>query len=383
MRSRIQRFLQQFLQPAGCSRAGLCLMLCMMGSTPAVQAERLKELASIQGVRDNPLIGYGLMVGLDGSGDQTMQTPFTTQTLNNMLSQLGISMAPGTNMQLKNVAAVMVTATLPSFARPGQNIDVTVSSMGNAKSLRGGTLLMTPLKGADGTVYAIAQGNMVVGGAGASANGSKVQINQLSSGRIPAGAIVERAVTSPLGEANTLTLELNVSDFGTAQKAVDAINRSFGAGTANALDGRVIQVAAPAQAEARVSFLARMENLDITPAQAAARVVINARTGSVVMNQTVRVLDCAVAHGNLSVVINTQPVISQPGPFSGGSTVVTQTSQIQVNQSGGALQVVKSGASLADVVKGLNSLGANPQDLVSILQAMKAAGALRAELEII
>ncbi|WP_092353003.1 flagellar basal body P-ring protein FlgI [Collimonas sp. OK242] len=379
MRSRIQRFLQR----AACSRGGFCLMLCMMCSTPSLHAERLKELASIQGVRDNPLIGYGLMVGLDGSGDQTMQTPFTTQTLNNMLSQLGISMAPGTNMQLKNVAAVMVTATLPSFARPGQNIDVTVSSMGNAKSLRGGTLLMTPLKGADGTVYAIAQGNMVVGGAGASANGSKVQINQLSSGRIPAGAIVERAVTSPLGDANTLTLELNVSDFGTAQKAVDAINRSFGAGTASALDARVIQVAAPAQAEARVSFLARMENIDITPAQAAARVVINARTGSVVMNQTVRVLDCAVAHGNLSVVINTQPVISQPGPFSGGSTVLTQTSQIQVNQAGGALQVVTNGASLADVVKGLNTLGANPQDLVSILQAMKAAGALRAELEII
>jgi flagellar P-ring protein precursor FlgI len=242
---------------------------------------------------------------------------------------------------------------------------------------------MTPLKGADGMVYAIAQGNMVVGGAGASANGSKVQINQLSSGRIPAGAIVERAVSSPLGDANSLTLELNVSDFGTAQKAVEAINRSFGAGTASALDARVIQVAAPAQAEARVSFLARMENLDITPAQAVARVVINARTGSVVMNQTVRVLDCAVAHGNLSVVINTQPVISQPGPFSGGSTVVAQTSQIQLNQAGGALQVVKNGASLADVVKGLNTLGANPQDLVSILQAMKAAGALRAELEII
>ncbi|AMO93937.1 flagellar P-ring family protein [Collimonas fungivorans] len=374
---------QRFLPFSGYSRCAVFLAFCFLCSAPSAQAERLKELASIQGVRDNPLIGYGLMVGLDGSGDQTMQTPFTTQTLNNMLSQLGISMAPGTNMQLKNVAAVMVTATLPSFARPGQNIDVTVSSMGNAKSLRGGTLLMTPLKGADGMVYAIAQGNMVVGGAGASANGSKVQINQLSSGRIPAGAIVERAVSSPLGEANTLTLELNASDFGTAQKAVDAINRSFGAGTASALDARVIQVAAPAQAEARVSFLARLENLDITPAQAVARVVINARTGSVVMNQTVRVLDCAVAHGNLSVVINTQPVISQPGPFSGGSTVVTQTSQIQLNQAGGALQVVKNGASLADVVKGLNTLGANPQDLVSILQAMKAAGALRAELEVI
>ncbi|MEM4989924.1 flagellar basal body P-ring protein FlgI [Collimonas sp. H4R21] len=374
---------QFFLRRARRSRGAVFLSLCLACAVSPVQAERLKELASIQGVRDNPLIGYGLMVGLDGSGDQTMQTPFTTQTLNNMLSQLGISMAPGTNMQLKNVAAVMVTATLPSFARPGQNIDVTVSSMGNAKSLRGGTLLMTPLKGADGMVYAIAQGNMVVGGAGASANGSKVQINQLSSGRIPAGAIVERAVSSPLGDANSLTLELNVSDFGTAQKAVEAINRSFGAGTASALDARVIQVAAPAQAEARVSFLARLENLDITPAQAVARVVINARTGSVVMNQTVRVLDCAVAHGNLSVVINTQPVISQPGPFSGGSTVVTQTSQIQLNQAGGALQVVKNGASLADVVKGLNTLGANPQDMVSILQAMKAAGALRAELEII
>ena len=379
MRSIFQRFLP--FSGHGCSAAFLAF--CFLCGAPSAQAERLKELASIQGVRDNPLIGYGLMVGLDGSGDQTMQTPFTTQTLNNMLSQLGISMAPGTNMQLKNVAAVMVTATLPSFARPGQNIDVTVSSMGNAKSLRGGTLLMTPLKGADGMVYAIAQGNMVVGGAGASANGSKVQINQLSSGRIPAGAIVERAVSSPLGEANTLTLELNASDFGTAQKAVDAINRSFGAGTASALDARVIQVAAPALAEARVSFLARLENLDITPAQAVARVVINARTGSVVMNQTVRVLDCAVAHGNLSVVINTQPVISQPGPFSGGSTVATQTSQIQLNQAGGALQVVKNGASLADVVKGLNTLGANPQDLVSILQAMKAAGALRAELEVI
>ena len=378
MRPPIQRFLSRQLH-----LVLLCGLLLAFAALPAARAERLKELASVQGVRDNPLIGYGLMVGLDGSGDQTMQTPFTTQTLNNMLSQLGISMAPGTNMQLKNVAAVMVTATLPSFARPGQNIDVTVSSMGNAKSLRGGTLLMTPLKGADGMVYAIAQGNMVVGGAGASANGSKVQINQLSSGRIPAGAIVERAVASPLGEAGTLTLELNVSDFGTVQKAVDAINRSFGEGTASALDARVIQVRAPAQPEARVGFLARMENLEVTPAQAVARVVINARTGSVVMNQTVRVLDCAVAHGNLSVVINTQPVISQPGPFSGGSTVVTQTSQIQLNQAGGALQVVKNGASLADVVKGLNTLGANPQDLVSILQAMKAAGALRAELEII
>ena len=352
-------------------------------AVPHAKAERIKDLASIQGVRDNPLIGYGLMVGLDGSGDQTMQTPFTTQSLNNMLGQLGVTVPPGTNMQLKNVAAVMVTAVLPPFVRPGQAIDITVSSLGNAKSLRGGTLLMTPLKGADGQVYALAQGNMVVGGAGASASGSQVKVNQLGSGRIPAGAIVERAVESPLGGDGTLVIELNKSDFGTAQKAVDAINRSFGPGTAQALDARMIQVSAPARPEERVGFLARIEDIDVNPAQAVAKVVINARTGSVVMNQTVRINDCAVAHGSLSVVINTDPVISQPGPLSGGNTVATQRSQIELSQGGGALQIVKGGASLADVIKGLNALGANPQDLVSILQAMKAVGALRAELEII
>ena len=351
-------------------------------SAPA-RAERLKELASVQGVRDNPIIGYGLMVGLDGTGDQTMQTPFTTQSLANMLAQLGVTIPEGKNMQLKNVAAVMVTATLPPFVRPGQSIDVTVSSMGNAKSLRGGTLLMTPLKGVDGQVYAIAQGNMVVGGAGASANGSKVQVNQLSSGRIPNGALVERAVEAPVGSDGAFTLELNRSDFGTAQRAAEAINRSFGAGSADAMDARVIRVRAPESPAERVSFLARLESLEVTPTQAPARVVINARTGSVVMNQAVRVSDCAVAHGSLSVVIDTQPVISQPAPFSGGSTVAVPTSQISLNQGSGALQVIKGGASLADVVKGLNALGANPQDLVSILQAMKSAGALRAELEII
>ena len=360
----------------------LCFFASLLIALPS-QAERLKDLASIQGVRDNPLIGYGLMVGLDGSGDQTMQTPFTTQSLNNMLGQLGVTVPAGTNMQLKNVAAVMVTATLPPFVRPGQNIDITVSSLGNAKSLRGGTLLMTPLKGADGQVYALAQGNMVIGGAGASASGSSVKINQLSSGRIPAGAIVERAVESPLGGDGTLMLELHTSDFGTAQMAMEAINRSFGPGTATALDARVIQVTAPARPEERVGFLARIQNIDVAPAQGVAKVVINARTGSVVMNQNVRLNDCAVAHGNLSVVINTEPVISQPNLLSGGATVATQKSQIEISQSGGALQVVRGGASLADVIRGLNTLGANPQDLVSILQAMKAAGALRAELEII
>lgn len=370
------------LQLAVSSGFKLCLLLVSLLALPS-QAERLKDLASIQGVRDNPLIGYGLMVGLDGSGDQTMQTPFTTQSLNNMLGQLGITIPPGTNMQLKNVAAVMVTASLPAFVRPGQTIDITVSSMGNAKSLRGGTLLMTPLKGADGQVYALAQGNMVIGGAGASGGGSQVKVNQLSSGRIPAGAIVERAVDSPLGGDGTFMLELTTTDFGTAQRAVDAINRNLGTGTAHALDARVIQVNAPARPEERVGFLARLESIDIAPAQGIAKVVINARTGSVVMNQAVRIQDCAVAHGNLTVVINTEPVISQPNPLAGGSTVVAQRSQIELNQGGGALQVVRGGASLADVIKGLNTLGANPQDLLSILQAMKAVGALRAELEII
>ncbi|PIY29781.1 MAG: flagellar biosynthesis protein FlgI [Comamonadaceae bacterium CG_4_9_14_3_um_filter_60_33] len=360
----------------------LALALPLFAGAPA-RADRLKDVASFQGVRDNPLIGYGLMVGLDGSGDQTTQTPFTTQSLNNMLTQLGITLPPDSKMQLKNVAAVMVTAVLPPFARPGQTIDITVSSMGNAKSLRGGTLLMTPLKGADGQVYALAQGNMVLGGVGASGGGSQVKINQVSSGRIPAGAIVERAVASAMGDDGSFALELNAGDFGTAQKAVDAINQNLGPNTARALDARVIQIRAPANPDDRVGFLARIQNLEITPSRVGAKVVINARTGSVVMNQSVRVNDCAVAHGSLSVVIKTEPVVSQPNPLAGGVTVVAPRSQIEVSQEGGALQIVQAGASLSDVVKGLNALGANPQDLVSILQAMKSVGALRAELEVI
>lgn len=349
----------------------------------ASHAERLKNLANFQGVRDNPLVGYGLVVGLDSTGDQTMQTPFTTQSLTNMLSQLGITLPAGKNMQLKNVAAVMVTATLPPFARPGSQIDVVVSSMGNAKSLRGGTLLMTPLKGADGQVYAIAQGNMLVGGAGASANGSKVQVNQLAVGRIANGGIVERAVPAFQPEGGILNLELRETDYGTAERVVEAINRAMGGGVASALDGRVVQVRAPVAPSARVGFMARIENIEVTRAKAAAKVILNARTGSIVMNQAVTVDDCAVAHGNLSVVINTQPVISQPAPFSGGQTVVAPVSQINMKQEGGALQMVKAGASLAAVVKGLNALGATPADLQTILEAMRAAGALRADLEII
>ncbi len=361
--------------------AGAAAMLLCPG---VARAERLKELASIQGVRDNQLIGYGLVAGLDNSGDQTTQTPFTVQSMTNMLSQLGITVAPGTNMQLKNVAAVMVTATLPAFTRPGQAIDVVVSSMGNAKSLRGGTLLMTPRKGPDGQVYALAQGNLLVGGAGASANGSSVTVNQLASGRIPSGAIVERAVPTAMGgQQGTVQMELNVTDFSTAQRVVDAVNRRFGYGTAQALDGRVILLRTPSDPSGRVQFLAQLESVDVHPDNTAARVIINARTGSVVMNQNVTIQQCAVAHGNLSVVIDTQNNVSQPAPFSGGQTVVAPNSQISVQQENNALRMIKAGANLADVVKALNSLGASPADLMSILQAMKASGALRADLEII
>jgi flagellar P-ring protein precursor FlgI len=365
-------------------RAAAALLAALACLVPVTShAERLKDLASIQGVRSNQLIGYGLVVGLDGTGDQTTQTPFTVQSIISMLQQMGTNLPAGTNLQLRNVAAVMVTSALPPFAQPGQTLDVTVSSMGNAKSLRGGTLLMTPLKGADGQIYAMAQGNLLVGGAGASANGSQAQINHLSVGRISAGATVERALPNAIADADIINLELNEADFGTASRVVDAINARFGAGTATAQDGRVIRVRSPQNDTARVAFLGNLQSIDLEPAPMVAKVILNARTGSVVMNQNVRLENCAVAHGNLSVVISSMPVISQPGPFSDGRTVVTQASQIEINKEPGQVLQLEGGASLADVIKGLNSIGATPQDLLAILQAMKAAGSLRAELEII
>ncbi|MDP3744518.1 MAG: flagellar basal body P-ring protein FlgI [Methylotenera sp.] len=361
----------------------LCILLfcCVLTIQPAY-AERLKDLASIQGVRTNQLLGYGLVVGLDGTGDQTTQTPFTVQSIISMMQQMGVSLPPGTSLQLKNVAAVMVTSALPAFAQPGQNLDITVSSMGNAKSLRGGTLLMTPLKGADGQIYAIAQGNLVVGGVGAAANGAQTQVNHLSVGRISAGATVERAVPSNLSQTEVVNLELKESDFSTATLVVDAINRRFGQNTAFAQNGRVIRVQ-PTTDTSRVAFLAGLESINVTPATSSAKVIINARTGSVVMNQSVTLESCAVSHGNLTVTINTEPVISQPGPLSSGQTVVTARSQIDINKEPGKVVKLDNGANLSDVVKALNAIGATPQDLLAILQAMKAAGSLRAELEVI
>jgi flagellar P-ring protein precursor FlgI len=360
------------------------LAAALLAGAAGAHAERLKDLASIQGVRGNQLIGYGLVVGLDGTGDQVRQTPFTQQSVTNMLSQLGVTIPSNSNMQLKNVAAVMVTMTLPPFARPGQTLDVVVSSMGNAKSLRGGTLLLTPMKGADGQVYALAQGNLLVGGAGASAGGSSVTINQLNGGRISNGAVVERAVPTTFARNGNVFLELNELDFGTAQNVAAALNRHFGGGVAQVVDGRVIRVQAPSEPAAQAAFLSQMENLQVTRAPASAKVIINARTGSVVMNRTVMLEESAVAHGSLSVVVNQTNAVSQPNtPFGGGQTVVVPNTQIDVRQQNGSLQHLRTSANLADVVRALNALGATPQDLLAILQAMQTAGALRAELEII
>lgn len=349
-----------------------------------VQAMRLKEIAAVQGVRTNQLVGYGLVVGLDGTGDQSTSAPFTTQSVNALLQQMGVTVPAGTTMSLKNVAAVLVTAQLPPFAQPGQQVDVTVSSLGNAKSLRGGMLIATPLKGADGQIYALAQGNLIVAGAGAAAAGSKVQINHLSAGRIPEGATVERAVPTPLAQGEFLQLDLNASDYNTAREVARAVNARMGAGTAQAVDGRVVRVRMPADAGARVDFLADIENLPLELAQPAAKVVINARTGSVVVNQSVTLNACAVAHGSLTVTISSTPVISQPSALSsGGTTVSTEKANITITQEPGSLIQLPNSSKLADVVKALSSLGATPQDLLAILQAMKTAGALNAEIEVI
>jgi len=357
------------------------LSMALVSAT--AQAARIKEVASVQGVRSNPLVGYGLVVGLDGTGDQTTQTPFTGQSLTAMLQQFGVILPQGVTMQPRNIAAVMVTTSLPPFAQTGQQLDVVVSSIGNAKSLRGGTLIATPLRGTDGQIYAMAQGNLIVGGAGASAGGSKVQINHLSAGRVPAGALVERTVPTALQSGDSIQFDLNAADFNTARNLAKTINKAKGEGVAQALDGRTVRVRVPADPDQRVSFLADLEDLPLDLSSPAARVVINARTGSVVMNQAVGLSACAIAHGNLSVTISSTPQVSQPGPFSGGQTTVTEKTDISIKQEPGSLIQLPTTAKLADVVKALNALGATPQDLLAILQAMKSAGAITAELEVI
>ncbi len=360
------------------------LMLCLMMAAPLVQAERIKDLADVAGVRSNQLLGYGLVVGLDGSGDQTSQTPFTVQSLKSMLNQLGISIPPGVNPQVKNVAAVTVSAVLPAFSKPGQNIDVTVSSIGNAKSLRGGTLLMTPLKGADGEVYALAQGNLVVGGFGAEgSDGSKITVNVPSVGRIPNGASVERAVANGFNQGNFLTLNLHRADFTTANRLSTAINDVIGPGTASALDGSSVRVNAPLDSAQRVSYIAMLENLQVQPGEAAAKIIVNSRTGTVVIGKNVKVMPAAVSHGSMTVTISEEPTISQPGPLAGGQTAVVPGSDIAIEEENNRMFLFDPGVDLQEIVRAVNQVGAAPGDLMAILEALKEAGALRAELIVI
>jgi flagellar P-ring protein precursor FlgI len=360
------------------------LMVCLsLLASQVMAAQRLKELVNVAGVRSNPLLGYGLVVGLDGSGDKAGSSPFTSQSLASMLNQLGVQVPVGTKLDPKNVAAVTLTATIPPFARRGQAMDVTVSSVGDAKSLRGGTLLMSPLKGADGQIYALAQGNVVVGGAGASAGGSKAQVNHLSVGRIPAGATVEREVPNAFASGEVIALNLQESDFTTANRVVQAVNKEFGPGVARAVDGGLIEVRAPQDSNARIQFLAKLENIAVEPAEVSPVVIVNARTGSIVMNRAVKIEPCAIAHGNLSVTVNGNSNVSQPPALWGGQTTVTNQADISIKTDGGKVLSLPGSASLSQVVSALNSVGATPQDLVSILQAMKTSGALKADLQII
>lgn len=359
----------------------LALLAVALFSAP-LQAERVKDLASVAGVRSNQLIGYGLVVGLDGSGDQTTQTPFTVQSVRNMLLKFGVTVPDNVNPQLKNVAAVMVQAELPAFAKPGQQIDVTVSSIGNAQSLRGGALLMSPLRGADGEIYAVAQGNLVVSGLTADgADGSRITVNVPSAGRIPNGATVERSVATPFLEGDTLTLNLHQADFTTAHRLVGAINEVLGPGLARAVDATSVEVLAPTDPSQRVSFVSVLEGIEVEPGEAPARVIVNSRTGTVVIGAHVRVLPAAVAHGSLVVTIAENPQVSQPPPFSGGETVVTPQSQVAVGEGGDdRMFLFNGGVTLNEIVAAVNSVGAGPSDLVAILEALKQAGALRAEL---
>ncbi len=360
------------------------LLLMITSGVPIAQAERVKDLASVQGVRSNQLVGYGLVVGLDGTGDQTSQAPFTIQSIRNMLAEFGIIVPPDANPQLKNVAAVSVQAELPAFAKPGQRIDVTVASIGNAKSLRGGSLLMTPLKGADGRVYAMAQGNLAVGGLGVSGrDGSRISINIPSAGRIPGGASVEREVPSGFAHGDAIQLNLHNPDFTTANRLSEAIEQRFGSGIARAQDAASVTIRAPASAEHRVAFLAALENLELEPGGAPARIIVNSRTGTVVINQEVRVSPAAVTHGSLTVTIREDFRVSQPEPFGQGRTVVTPDTGIEVSQANNRMFLFAPGVGLAEIVRAVNEVGAAPGDLVAILEALKEAGALRAELVVI
>jgi flagellar P-ring protein precursor FlgI len=362
-----------------------CLLLCGLAllSLPA-QAARVKDLATVNGVRPNQLVGYGLVVGLDGSGDQTIQSPFTIQSLKSMLAQLGVNVPANVNPQLTNLAAVMVTAELPPFAKPGQTIDVTVSSLANAKSLRGGALLMTPLKAANGETYALAQGSLVVSGFGAEgADGSRVTVNVPSSGRIPNGATIERGVPNPFSTDPVLVMNLNSPDFTTAQRLSAAINESMGPDTARPLDAVSVEVRAPVEPADKVAFVSILENLEVDPGLAPAKVVVNSRSGTIVIGSQVRVETAAVAHGNLTVMVSEALGVSQPNAFGDGETVVAPQSEVAIEEETARMFLFETGVTLQELVTAVNQVGAAPGDLIAILEALKQAGALRAQLIVI
>jgi len=355
-----------------------------LAAAPAARAERVKDLAAIAGVRPNQLVGYGIVVGLDGTGDQTSQAPFTVRSILNMLARFGVTLPENANPQLKNVAAVTVHADLPAFSKPGQRIDVTVSSIGNATSLRGGSLLMTPLIGADGAVYAMAQGSLIVSGFGVEGrDGSRISLNIPSAGRIPSGATVEREVPSDFATAPLVTLNLHTPDFTVATRLAAGIDALLGPGTAVANDPVSVQVRAPADPTQRIAFVAQLQEIEVDPGQAPARVIVNSRTGTVVIGANVRVLPAAVSHGSLSVTITESLDVSQPEEFSAGRTVVTPSSDINVSQTTGRMFKFAGGVDLDEIVRAVNQVGTAPGDLVAILQALKEAGALRAELIVI
>jgi flagellar P-ring protein precursor FlgI len=362
----------------------LTMLVCPPAFIPAAHAERIKDMAQVQGVRSNQLVGYGLVVGLDGTGDQTSQAPFTIQSLTNMLAQLGVVVPSNVTPQLKNVAAVSVHAMMPAFVKPGQTIDITVNSIANAKSLRGGSLLVTPLHGLDGQIYAIAQGNLIVSGFGVQGNdGSKLTVNVPSSGRIPNGATIEKAVPTQLAQGDAIILNLNDPDFTTATRLVASVNKGVGEGSATIIDGGSVSVRAPRDITQRVAFLSTVENLEVDPAAAAAKVIINSRTGTVVISSNVTVSPAAVSHGSLSVTIKEEQTVSQPGPFSRGQTAVVTNSQIKVDQGSNRMFLFKPGVELEQIVRAVNEVGAAPGDLVAILEALREAGALQAELVVI
>ena len=378
----------RFLEPSGAVAltAEICLITALilaLISTPAA-AQRLKDLAGVEGVRTNQLVGYGLVVGLDGTGDQTTQTPFTIQTFRNMLRQFGIQIPPGFEPQLKNVAAVTVNANLPPFAKPGQQIDVTVSSIGNAKSLRGGTLLITPLKGLNNEIYAVAQGNLVVGGFGGEGkDGSSITVNVKSGGRIPNGAMVERPAPNGFSDAEFIVFNLHRNDFTTARRVTEQINDTFGPGVAESRDATSIAVRGPVDSSQRIAFLSVLENLEIEPGHSSAKVIINSRTGTIVIGQHVEVLPAAITHGSLSVTISENADVSQPNAFGQGRTVVTPQSDVAVEQGGNRMFYFNPGVALQDIVAAVNEVGAAPGDLMAILEALREAGALRAEIVVI